>query len=172
VLPCAVLGALALATATAAIASKLPPVRSAAPAVPLLIAALLAGGRMPAKRQKSPISESALAAGLWARDTLPPGCIDYFSKHWLTGYWLHLDVLGNPRVSDRMRAETFEFPDTVGKWIQGKGLPYAIVEDFAEIPRDARVDMIPVREFGRSAIVKNTRPAPAPGADPESIPCR
>jgi hypothetical protein len=32
--------------------------------------------------------------------------------------------------------------------------------------------MITVREFGRSAVVKNTRPAPAPGSDPESIPCR
>lgn len=183
VLPCAVLGALALATASDAVASRLPRIRTprlagarsgqaAAAAVPLLIAALLANGRVPVKRPRSPISESALAAGLWARDTLPAGCIDYFSRHWLTGYWLHLDVLGNPRVSDRMRAETFEFPDTVGKWIQGKGLPYGIVEDFAEIPHDARVDMVPVREFGRSAIVKNTRPAPAPGSDPESAPCR
>jgi hypothetical protein len=183
VLPCAVLGALALATAAATIAAKFLPVpaprlagarsgQAAAAAVPLLIAALLASGRIPVKRQRSPISESALAAGLWARDALPSGCIDYFSRHWLTGYWLHLDVLGNPRVSDRMRAETFEFPDTVAKWIHAKGLPYAIVEDFAEVPRDARIDMIPVREFGRSAVVKNTRPAPAPGSDPESIQCR
>jgi hypothetical protein len=59
-----------------------------------------------------------------------------------------------------MRAETFEFPDAVGKWILGKGLPYAIVEDLEAVPRDARVDMITVREFGRSAVVKNTRPAP------------
>ena len=160
VLPCAVLGALALTTASAAIASRLPGIRVAAAAVPLIIAALLAGGRLPVKRQHSPISESALAAGLWARGAVPPGCIDYFSTHWLTGYWLHLDVLGNPRLSDRMRAETFDFPDSVGKWIQGQGLPYAIVEDFAAIPRDARVDMIPVREFGRAALVKNTRPAP------------
>ena len=160
VLPCAVLGALALATASTAIASRLPRARSAAAAVPLILAALLAGGRLPVKRPHSPISESALAAGLWARGTVPPGCIDYFSAHWLTGYWLHLDVLGNPRLSDRMRAETFDFPDSVGKWIQGRGLPYAIVEDLDAIPRDARVDMIPVREFGRAALVKNTRPAP------------
>ena len=183
VLPCAVLGAVALATVTDAVASRLPPVRSlrfagarsgrvAAAAIPVLIAAFLAAGRVPVKRQQSPISASALAAGLWARDALPPGCIDYFSRHWLTGYWLHLDVLGNPRESDRMRAETFDFPDSVGKWIRGKGLPYAIVEDLEAIPRDARVDMIPVREFGRSAVVKNTRPAPAPGSDPESILCR
>jgi hypothetical protein len=171
VLPCAVLGALALATATEFVASKLWPVRpprfaaarsgqAMASAIPLLIAVLLASGRMPVKRQQSPISESALAAGLWTRGALPVGCVDYFSRHWLTGYWLHLDVLGNPRLSDRMRGETFEFPDTVGRWIQGKGLPYGIVEDIDAIPRDARVDMITVREFGRSAVVKNTRAAP------------
>ena len=124
VLPCAVLGALALATASAAIASRLPLVRvAAAPLIiaPLIIAALLAGGRLPVKRQHSPISESALAAGLWARGAVPPGCIDYFSAHWLTGYWLHLDVLGNPRLSDRMRAETFDFPGLGGQVDPGQG---------------------------------------------------
>jgi hypothetical protein len=176
VLPCAVLGAFALATASAAIASRLPLLRGAAVVVPLAIALLLASGRMPLKRQHGPISGPALAAGLWARGALPPGCIDYFSAHWLTGYWLHLDVLGNPRLSDRMRAETFEFRDTVGKWIEGRGLPYGIVEDFAAIPRDARVDMIPLRQFGAAAVVRNARPAPAPGSapgsDPESTLCR
>jgi hypothetical protein len=165
VLPCAVFGALVLATASAALSARLPRLGSVAAAVPLILAALLAAGRLPVKRQHSPISESALAAGLWARASVPPGCVDYFSAHWLTGYWLHLDVLGNPRLSDRMRAETFDFPDSVGKWILGRGLPYAIVEDVAAVPRDARVDMIPMREFGRAALVKNTRPAASP---PES----
>jgi len=172
VLPCACLAAFTLARAAAALGSRLPRTRHAAAVAPLVVAALLAGGRMPLKRQVSPISESALAAGLWARSAVPPGCLDYFSRHWLTGYWLHLDVLGNPRLSDRMRAETFEFRDTVGKWIEGKGLPYAIVEDLAAVPRDARVDMIPLREFGAAALVRNARPAPAPGADLESAPCR
>jgi hypothetical protein len=172
VLPCAVLGALALAQGSAALSSRFPVVRHAAAVGPLVIAALLVHGRVPLKRQHGPISESALAAGLWARGAVPPGCVDYFSRHWLTGYWLHLDVLGNPRLSDRMRAETFEFPDAVGKWIQGKGLPYAIVEDLAAIPRDARVDMIPLREFGAAALVKNARPGRAPGSDPESSLCR
>jgi hypothetical protein len=77
-------------------------------------------------------------------------------------------VLGNPRLSDRMRAESFEFHDSVSKWIQGRGLPYAIVEDFAAVPRDARVDMIPLRRFGLAAVVRNARP----GSDPESTLCR
>jgi len=32
--------------------------------------------------------------------------------------------------------------------------------------------MIPVREFGAAAFVKNARPGGAPGSDPESSPCR
>jgi hypothetical protein len=172
VLPCAVLGTLALAAATATIASRLPVLRRVVPLVPLIAALLLARGRMPVKRQQGPMTEPSLAAGLWARGAVPPGCVDYFSRHWLTGYWLHLDVLGNPRLSDRMRAETFDFPDVVAKWILGKGLPYAIVEDLAAVPRDARVDMRVLREFPPAAVVQNTRPAAALGSDPESALCR
>ena len=169
VLPCACLGALALAVAGTTIASRLPVLRRVVPLVPLVAAVLLARGRMPMTRQHGPITEPSLAAGLWARGAVPPGCVDYFSRHWLTGYWLHLDVLGNPRLSDRMRAETFDFPDVVGKWILGKGLPYAIVEDLAAVPRDARVDMRVLREFPPAALVQNTRPASnagRPGSDP------
>ena len=161
-----------LATAAATIASRLPRASRAAAVLPLLIAVLLVRGRIPLKRQHGPITEPSLAAGRWARGAVPPGCVDYFSRHWLTGYWLHLDVLGNPRLSDRMRAETFDFPDVVGKWVEGKGLPYAIVEDFAAVPRDARVDMVILRSFPPAAVVRNTRPAPAPGSDPESTLCR
>jgi hypothetical protein len=134
---------------------------------PVIAAALLAKGRVPLTRPHSPIAPSAYEAGLWARDNTPSACVDYFSRHWLTGYWLHLDVLGNPRLSDRMRAESFEFRDSVSKWIQGRGLPYAIVEDFAAVPRDARVDMIPLRRFGPAAVVRNARP----GSDPGSALC-
>ena len=167
VLPGAVLGALALAAASATIASRLPVLRRVVPLVPLIAALLLVRGRIPLQRQHGPLSEPSLAAGLWARGAVPPACVDYFARHWLTGYWLHLDVLGNPRLSDRMRAETFDFPDVVGKWIQGKGLPYAIVEDLAAVPRDARVDMRVLREFPPAALVQNTRPDAT-----ESSPCR
>jgi hypothetical protein len=160
VLPGAVLGALALSTAAGTISSRLPRASRVAAVLPVLLAVLLVRGRIPLKRQHGPISEPSLAAGRWARGAVPPGCVDYFSRHWLTGYWLHLDVLGNPRLSDRMRSETFDFPDVVGKWIEGKGLPYAIVEDLAAVPRDARVDMVILREFPPAAVVRNTRPAP------------
>lgn len=183
VLPCAVLGAVALGRISDAVVARARVPVAVAAAAPLLIAAVLAAGRFPVARQHGPITESALSAGLWARDALPPGCIDYFSRHWLTGYWLHLDVLGNPRLSDRMREETFEFRDVVGKWIEGKGMPYAIVEDLSEVPRDARVDMIPLHRVGPAAVVQNARPRPDSrpdsgsdpthsGSDPNSSLCR
>ena len=168
ILPGAVLGAAFLARVSQAAASRLPAARTLAIATPVIVAALLAEGRVPLKRPRSPITMSSYEAGVWARDHTPSACVDYFSRHWLTGYWLHLDVLGNPRLSDRMRAESFEFHDSVSKWIQGRGLPYAIVEDLAAVPRDARVDMIPLRSFGPAAVVRNTRPAP----EPESAICR
>ena len=147
VLPCAVLGAVALAAASATIASRLPVLRRVVPLVPLVAALLLARGRAPVTAAARSADRAVTGGGpVGARDRAA-GCVDYFSRHWLTGYWLHLDVLGNPRLSDRMRAETFDFPDVVGKWIQGKGLPYAIVEDLAAVPRDARVDMRVLREF-------------------------
>ena len=63
-----------------------------------------------ARAAESPINAPSYAVGLWARANVPPACVDYFSTHWLTGYWLHLDVFGNPRDSDRMHAESFELP--------------------------------------------------------------
>jgi hypothetical protein len=84
--------------------------------------------------------------------------VDYFSRYWLTGYWLHLDVLGNPRVADRMSHETFELRDAAAKWIEGRGLPFAIVEDLPSIPRDVRVDMVPLYQRDRFVLVRNLRP--------------
>jgi hypothetical protein len=167
VLPCAVLGALALAEASATISSRLPVLRRVVPLVPLIAALLLARGRDAGEAPARSADRAVAGGGLWARGAVPPGCVDYFSRHWLTGYWLHLDVR-QPRLSDRMRAETFDFPDVVAKWIQGRGLPYGIVEDLAAVPRDARVDMRVLREFPPAAVVQNARP----GSDPESALCR
>ena len=86
---------------------------------------------------------------------MPPACVDYFSSYWLTGYWLHLDVLGNPRLSGRMRQETFDFPDVAAKWIEGRGLPYAIVEDMQAIPRELRPNMEPLYQRGAFVLVRN-----------------
>ena len=157
--PAAVLASVALASVSDAMLARLPRVSWMASIVPVAVAAMLASGRVPTRRQHGYVTEPDLAAGEWARDHLPSACIDYFAGYWLTGYWLHLEVLGNPRESARMRAEPFDFRDSVGKWIEGRGLPYAFVEDFDLVPRDARQDMAVLQRFGRAAIVRNLRPA-------------
>jgi hypothetical protein len=158
ILPAAVLAAVALATMAAWLADRLR-ARPIAAVVPLVLAVLLVPGRVSFRRSSSPIYPDAEAAGLWVRGNLQPSCVDYFSRHWLTGYWLHLDVLGNPRLSDRMREETFEPDDTATKWILGRGLPYAIVEDLSNVPHEAREQMGVMARFGRTSVVRNLRSA-------------
>ena len=162
VFPAAVLGGMALMWAAGAVASRRPGLSSALGYAPIVGAALLLVGRVPLSRQAGPIVPAARDAALWVRERTSPECVDYFTTHWLTGYWLHLDVLGNPRMSDRMRAETFEFRDTVGKWIEGRGLPYGIVEDLSGLPRELRPDVTAVHRAGRFVVVRNRRPAPCP----------
>ena len=160
--PAAVLGALALAKAAEAVVRllDLKGARALAVAIlPVVVAVLLARGRVPLRPVTGSLSLPAHDVGVWARDHVPPACIDYFSKYWLTGYWLHLDVLGNPRLSDRMRQETFDFPDVAAKWIQGRGLPYAIVEDMTAIPREIRPEMEAMHRSGSFVLVRNRRPA-------------
>ena len=159
ILPAAVLGALALARAAGFIATRLPRARLAAAWLPLAVAVLMVRGHVPVRRVHGSLSLPARDVALWARDRVPPACIDYFSAYWLTGYWLHLDVLGNPRLSDRMRQETFDFPDAAAKWIEGRGLPFAIVEDMTAIPREVRADMVPLQQSGTFVLVRNLRPA-------------
>ena len=151
--PAAILAAVALGTATAT--ASLGRFARASAATTVVIAALVTLPRVPAVRPASPITLRAHDAGLWARAHLNPRCVDYFSRHWLTGYWLHLDVLGNPRDSDRMRAETFEFRDTAARWIQGRGLPHAIVEDLSAIPRELRPELTVVASFPPFAVVSH-----------------
>jgi hypothetical protein len=153
--PCAVLAVLPIAEVSALAAARWRATARLAMCVPWLTAAYLLKGRLPWKPLPSPITASSYAAGLWARDHLPAGCIDYFSHHWLTGYWLHLDVLGNPRVSARMRSESFEFRDAAAKWIEHRGLPYAIVEDLDAVPYEAREEMLTLRQFGPAAVVRS-----------------
>jgi hypothetical protein len=157
VLPAAVLGGVALTFLSEYLSLRVPGVRAALVAFPLVVAVLMAWGRVPVVRQKSPLTVSAYRAGVWARDHAGAECVDYFTSHWLTGYWLHLDVLGNPRDSDRMRVETFEFRDSVGKWLEGRGLRYGIVEDLDAIPRELRPDLAVIHSFPPFTLVRNER---------------
>jgi hypothetical protein len=85
VLPCAVLGALALARTCDAIASRVASVvgvrdqlRHLAAVAPLAVALWLSAGHVSMKREHGLISEPSLPAGRWERTTLPAGCVDYF----------------------------------------------------------------------------------------------
>lgn len=159
-LPCAVVAAVPLTCIAVEMACGHWALRTVSAIVPLALAVPLMWGRVPHHRQPSPMTESSYAAGLWARNHLPAGCIDYFTRRSLTGYWLHLDLLGNPRVSPRMDEETFDFRETVGRWIEGRGLPYAIVEDLSSIPRELRPKMETLQPFGSGAVVKNRGQTP------------
>ena len=157
VLPAAVFGGVALLVLAEYLSVRVPRVRAAAVMLPLVVAVVLVTGRVPLVRQRSPMTLPAYRVGVWARDHASPDCVDYFTAHWLTGYWLHLDVLGNARDSDRMRVETFEFRDTVGKWLEGRGLRYGVVENLDAIPRELRPDLAVIHSFGSSTLVRNAR---------------
>ena len=162
----AVLGAFALAQVSAVAVRRWRAIAPLALCFPIVVAASLLKGRVPLRPLRSPISEAVYEAGRWTHDNLPAGCVDYFSQHWLTGYWLHVDVLGNARVSPRTRAESFEFRDTVAKWIEHRGLAYAIVEDLSAVPHEVREEMALLRQFGAAAVVRARRPV---GCDDGSV---
>ena len=160
VYPLAILGALALAFLTRPLAAaRGAPVKLRATSIlaaPLIVGVLLLFRGLPVRPLDSPISEPVYRAGLWAKAHLPASCVDYMVEHWLTGYWLHLDVLGNPRASERMRNETFEYRRAVSRWILPGGPPFAIVEDLTAVPADARRTMQVLHEAGAAAVVKRT----------------
>jgi hypothetical protein len=85
---------------------------------------------------------------------VPAPCVDYLVDHWITGYWLHLDVLGNARASERMRTETFAYRDTVSRWILPGGLPFAVVENLEAVPEDARANMDVLYQAEQAAVVR------------------
>jgi hypothetical protein len=93
-------------------------------------------------------------AGTWVRDRVPPGCVEYLVGDDETAYWLHLAVLGNPRMSDRTGDNsTYEPKDALVRWLTPGGLPYALV-DLPVIPRDVREELDIVQQFGTAAVAK------------------
>ena len=105
------------------------------------------------------VSAPLFEAGLWVRDNLPVGCVEYLVGDDETAYWLHLAVLGNPRMSDRTGDNsTYEPKDAVVRWLTPNGLPYAIA-DLASLSRDVRSDLEIVRAFGTAAVVRRRGPS-------------
>jgi hypothetical protein len=110
------------------------------------------------------VSDPVYSAAVWARTHVPPGCVDYLVGHADTAYWIHLAVLGNPRISARSaRDDTYEPKDAIIRWLTPGGLPYAIA-DLSALPRDVRQDLDIVATFGTAAVVR--RRGPSTCADP------
>jgi hypothetical protein len=104
------------------------------------------------------VSAPLYAAGRWARANLPPGCIEYLVGDDETAYWLHLAVLGNPRMVPRSGDDsTYEPKDALVRWLTPNGLPYAIA-DLPALPRDVRNDLDIVQRFGTAAVVRRRGP--------------
>lgn len=121
--------------------------------------AVLAAGvgyRLAATPRPAPIvTESALAAGRWAREHVDRACVDYLVSEGYTGYWLHLAVLDNPRDTPRFNdPDTFEPQKAIARWVETDGLPYAIVDDVNGFSKALFSGTDVLAEFGPSRVIK------------------
>jgi hypothetical protein len=151
--------------------TRLRAIASQTIAVALLVAVLAAGllsiAPLPDSlytRHRATTSAPLEEAGLWAAQHVPPECVEYLVGDDETAYWLHLSVLGNPRMSPRTAdTKTFEPVDAVLRWLTPGGLPYAIV-DLPSIPRDVREELDILTQFGTAAVAKRRGPSSCAGA--------
>ena len=105
------------------------------------------------------VSQALFEAGRWARANVPPGCVEYLVGDDETAYWLHLAVLGNPRMSDRTGDNsTYEPSDAIVRWLTPNGLPYAIA-DLGSLPHDVRTELDVVRQFDTAAVARRRGPS-------------
>ena len=108
------------------------------------------------------ISAPLEEAGLWARDHVPASCIEYLVDFDETAYWLHLAVLGNPRVTPRsLDPDTYKPDHAIARWLTPGGLTYGIA-DLATVPRGVREELDVLQQFGTAAVVKQRGPSSCP----------
>ena len=89
---------------------------------------------------------------------MPAPCVEYLVGDDETAYWLHLAVLGNPRMSPRTGDNrTYEPTDAVVRWLTPGGLPYAIA-DLPALPRGVRDELDVMQAFGTAAVVRRRGP--------------
>ncbi len=159
VYPLVVFAALGLAAGVAQVAGLAPSawrtvLGRAAWALPVVVVVLLARTDVPKRPLPSPITQPVHHAGVWARAHVPSNCVDYLVEHWLTAYWLHIDVLGNARASGRVDTDPYDFRRTLGRWIGTGSMRFAIVGEWDIVPRDAREHMRVLQRFGAAAVVE------------------
>jgi hypothetical protein len=106
-------------------------------------------------RPKPAVSQPLFVAGEWARTNLKPECVDYVVNDVFSAYWLHIAVLRNARAAPRsMDDDTYQPEKELIRWVEPDGLPYAIAQDFDQLPRDVRTHVDVVARFGPAAIIK------------------
>ncbi len=162
--PLGVGAALALA-AVWRIAARVPRLRAPGVAWALMIALAIGVGRplAAAPKPKPVVTQPVLLTAEWARNRMPPACIDYLVADGYTAYWLHLAVFGQPRASGRaMDDDTFEPKKALVRWILPGGLPYAITDDLEALPRDISSNVDVLARFGPAAVVKRRGAATCP----------
>lgn len=115
----------------------------------------LAGAPRSLTRIRHPAVSAPLEqAGQWARANVPPACVEYLVDSDETAYWLHLAVLGNPRIDARSVDETTYQPGAAMiRWLTPGGLPYAIA-DLNTIPRGVRDELDVVAGFGTAVVAQ------------------
>lgn len=137
--------------------------RAAAWTVTLIVAVLVFRPLARAPRLLHPrppaVSAPLYDAGRWARTHLPAGCVEYLVGDDESAYWLHLAVLGNPRMSARTGDnDTYELNPALLRWLTPNGLPYAIV-DLTVMPRDVREELDLLVTFDTAAVARRRGPA-------------
>jgi hypothetical protein len=100
------------------------------------------------------VSEDLEQAGRWARDHVPPGCVDYLVANDNTAYWLHLAVLGNPRISERTADDdTFFTQPSMARWLAPNRQPTYAIADLSILPAEIRGDVDFLQQFGSAAVI-------------------
>lgn len=131
----------------------------------LVVARSVAGApRSLAVEVRPAISRPLELAGDWARANVPPSCVEYLVGDAETAYWLHLAVLGNPRMSPRTGDDdTYELVPALVRWLTPGGLPFAIA-DLPALPHDIRDELDVVQRFDTAAVVRRRGPSSCPAA--------
>jgi hypothetical protein len=123
-------------------------------ALVMLLGIAVARPLVAAPLPKPVISEPLYLAGQWALAHVQSTCVEYLVPDDDTAYWLHLAVLGNPRMSARTADDdTFVWRAAIVRWIMPRGLPFAIA-DLPALPKDVREELDVLAQFGPAAVVK------------------
>lgn len=118
---------------------------------------------VPVRAKMRPVvSNELFDAGQWARTHVPVGCVDYLVGNEYTAYWLHLAVLGNPRISSRTGDDnTFLTQPSMARWLV-PGAPQYAIANLSILPAEIRSDVHILQQFGQAAVIARRGPASCP----------